>query len=71
MKNAQAQKNSNAAVIISDQDCNSETLYNSILDLINNKDKINTMKFNSCKLSKPKALDNIIKTFLIAIGEEK
>ncbi len=66
-KNAQCLVEKNAAIMLEDKDCNEETLFKTLTDLIQNKEKISELSYNAYKLSKLDASNKIIEQINEAI----
>lgn len=61
--NARAYENIGASNIILEKDLNSDVLYDNILSIIFNDEKLNTMKENSSALATPNAVEDFVSIF--------
>lgn len=66
-KNAQYLVNSNVAIMLEDKDCNRESLFNALNNLINDKEKLSTFAQNTEKLAKQNASKLIVEQINKAI----
>lgn len=67
MKNAMNLKENEAALVIEDKNCNSETLTNTLNHLINNKELLSNLSYNAFKLAKLNAAQMIVEQINNAI----
>ena len=63
-KNARELEKANCSICISEHDFSCDVLAKVVVDLINNRQKLFEMSQNTCKFSKPDALNNIVNDFI-------
>jgi UDP-N-acetylglucosamine--N-acetylmuramyl-(pentapeptide) pyrophosphoryl-undecaprenol N-acetylglucosamine transferase len=63
-KNAKTIVQAGAAIMIDQHNMDNNILKNTILELINDKDKLSDMRKNALQLAKPNATNNIVKNIL-------
>ncbi len=63
-KNARELEKANCSICISEHDLSCDVLEKVVVDLINNRQKLFEMSQNTCKFSKPDALNNIVNDFI-------
>ncbi len=59
-KNAMSLVKNKAALMIEDKDCNGDTLYDKVNELINNKELLSDLSYNAYKLAKLNSAQNIV-----------
>lgn len=69
--NARALEKNGAAVVILERDLNEELLYNEVMDMLNKKDKVNSMKTKSKELGRTDAAYAIFKAADGLVKEKK
>lgn len=66
-KNALSLVENNAAVMIEDKDCNNDSLYEIVLDLVSNKEKLSNLSYNAGKIAKTNSSKKIVEQINVAI----
>jgi len=68
-KNALNLVENGVALMIEDKDCNNESLFNLVQDLINNKEKLSDLSYNASKLAKTDSAKKIVEQINDAMGK--
>ena len=56
------------SLMIEDKDCNNESLFNLVNELITNKEKLSNLSYNASKLAKTDSAKKIVEQINSAIG---
>ncbi len=68
-KNALSMKKNNIALMLEDKDCNNETLFDMIDNLMNDKKMLSDLAYNAYKAAKLNAVEKIVEQIKAAIGK--
>ena len=68
-KNAMNLVDSGVSVMLEDKDCNDESLFNLVNDLMNNKEKLAELSYNASKIAKTDSAKKIVEQINKAISK--
>ena len=69
-KNAMNLAQNGVSIMLEDKDCNNESLFNLVNDLMNNKEKLSELSYNASKLAKTDSAKKIVEQINKAIKNE-